>query len=441
MTANATGHPQAKALGVLEALARNNEAGFLKEVAGIGNAKHIDGLHAVLDALVATNKLDSVFNRDVEAKRSSAEVLRQASYREAFTAGLLVQPFLKFCNWSAPQRGLFLRLAPLIAGTTIASAFVDSLSPNIADPAFVETIAQGDLLSLPEAFSIAFRHGNARLAAAISPHISDEQFVLTMKANHITANLGRSAPDSIADGLLKTYLADESGRQATLQLISEYQVRTRDHKALNLRGELLTHYLRWVHGNAELVDMAVIHELADSRQGRLSRSCLPELFVNSSKMQAFSRGLTSAGELAYLAGACHCLPMIRVAWPLLRLTDPLGTAFATRYMADQAGFRSTMRYLGGKLGLSMSSALHSLASISPEPPNEDQKIRLLMNLGANPSIKTADGKFAFEHVSSDAHAARRERWEILTRSHGARQQIEGLIEAISSEPSSMEAFA
>ena len=446
-------HPRAKHL---DELLRTDEPSFLNEVVHLGRAHDIEGLNVTLDAIEATQGLSAAFG--IERALEFDTIDRSVAYRTAFYDALTGHDCRQSNTWNTEQRAFFRRIAPLIAGTRgpdTIRPLAGKLIAAVCDESFIDELARGTLMPIESAFELAFNSGNGLVAGRLSPLVSPE---LLQQATDRSA----SVTSGVAGGLLKTYLGSEAGRQAVRQLLSDIQRKTNDTKASRQRAALLSNYLKHSSETAQPYRMEVILDLAGVPGGRLADSFLQHAFGAQGSQWAHHRHVSAPQELARLAADSHCVPMIRMAWPLLSTMDPLKIALNSKGLPSPIAFQRTIQYLVARIaaddaeqpgaGLSvrelikvvfsrpkpakaagkLSNILHLMAGMPLTTDNEDEKIRLLIEIGANPSAKNENGELAFELLPPSTGADRRARWEALSRSHSRRQQVNDLLEGLSS---------
>lgn len=425
-------HPKAQ---ILRELARTDEWELLYEATRMADARDFDGLHAVLDALESTETLGSVFTENRSTKKAVTRTFEQnVSYVDVF-AEALDPRCAGFSNWNPIERNLYRRLAPLVAPTRIGPKLTQRLMHQVRDGAFLHTLAWDDLFPTEKTFGWALAAGNGYVADALQEALSDRQFASIMRDNSLLYMGRHQTMEQMQSNFLNTYRVNPEGREAVHRLIDAVESRTEDVHAIALRLNILNAYMDDRRRNQKPIDMDTVLLLAKATGDSLEDTFLEEL-AHGPRIHGDTR-LTyePISILAKAAAETHCVPLLEATWPLVSKIKPLELALSTACLADPSAFQDTIRFLDKAMPSEFedgkfAAPLHALAKMARPPLHDEEMLQLLLQMGADLTAKDDDGKFAFERIPNE-YAERRSRWQSMTKSQGARRQIDGLLTSLS----------
>ena len=429
----------------LKTLARTNPAGLL--IAAAAMKEDLEGLHAVLDAIESLEGPCPVFSEDQTIDVDGSE----RSYSFIFCLALYADASGK---WSDPQRAFFKRLAPLVSSTKIGRSLNGWLLSDVYDGVMIQTLTGGQY-DIDEVFRTATLQGNGYALAAVEGLVSDATFNEALEqAGLLFSGVHRSNPQSVPIKLLKSYLAGDVGRKAVRSLMQAIGQRTPDREAEIVRSGMINAYLvpalRQAPFNAE-----TMLDLAGVPGQTIADSFLPALFGQTllekhKDLQGHQLLMVSDPvlSLAWNALKYHCAPLIEAAWPIIHRSG-LDVWTATMHYQHKSpmradAFEEAMLLLESKAASQaneaqetatgdrssvdrlpahepFTSAVFALASIQPLPEDWEEKLKLLMSLGANPS--SVDWMAMISSTAVDQRA----QWAALANSHSRRKEIEILL--------------
>ena len=463
-----TKHPKTE---FLHQLAAETEHGLLFVAEKMAKNKDLDGLHAVLDAIVAhPQKLfqDNVLVNTVGRQPAGA------SYDDVFAE--ILKPAAGR-RWSDEQRDFYERLLPLIESTGIVKSLSRQLMQTVDDLALVEGIGANRTVSLVDKLTESIEQGNVLVAAGLISQASKNDIEMSLRAldvsnDHLfmySVNSSSSLHTPVTSLTFSHFASkiheNEETRRAALDVLDRIEAMTGPVIANNFRMRMVEAEINSAKYDQTPVDMQKILAVTGHVGNDIAGTVIEREFARVLTRKDFERvdgvdfmrmGRDPSVSVAKAALENHALPLIRAAWPIFanKSVDPMTIALKSSVFSDKLAFQETIEYLDqrakewkppivakgflqrmGELvtskipsppkRITLDSAMHYLAE-NPEITHWNEKMAVLLKMGADPSTRNYAG-YTPGQLIPDSAIEKREAWEKIERTHAARKMLHGLL--------------